>query len=136
MRTAIVSSLLALAVPGAATAAPTVTMKALDCVYVNDHVVYSMKGAGRYEAGKFRCQGILSVKGEGFAELPFTLELRQKGEAVAKTSEKVTVSARPDEKYELELQAPENYEACTDFELALSLGSAKRAFKVKTDCPD
>jgi hypothetical protein len=137
MRTTIVCSVLALAVPVTATAAaPTVTMKSVECFYLNDHTVYTMKDPGRYEAGKFRCQGVVSVKGEGFAELPLALELRQKGRAAAQTSEKVTVSSGPDAKYELELPAPENYESCSDFELVLSLGSAKRSFKVKTSCPD
>jgi len=136
MRIVLIASLLGwLAWPLAARgAAPAVKIKSLDCFYVSDSVVYSMKEPGRYELGKFRCQATLDVAKDG--ELPLLLELKQDGQVPGKASATTHSGPGRHDKVEVELQVPEEYGSCADFDLVMTVGSAKRAFHVKTSCPD
>jgi hypothetical protein len=136
MRAFVLSLVCAAAAPVAAfAAAPNVKISAVECFYVNDNVVYTMKEPGRYEAGKFRCHATTTARGED-GQVALVLELRQQGKGVAKASDKGHTRGSVPVKFELELKAPEDYDACSDFELVMTVGNAARPFKVRADCPD
>src|SRR5438067_1250992 len=137
MRSIVLVSLLVLVGPVAAGAAArsAIKVKSVECFYVNQNVVYSLKEPGRYESGRFRCQAAVVASAD--SDVTLGLEFQQDGKSVGKIAGKAAVGvADKDCKVELEAPVPETLNGCMGFELVVTVGSTKRTVKVETSCPD
>jgi hypothetical protein len=117
------------------TARSAAKIKTMACFVVDDARVYAIKGSGRFETGKFRCQAELVGSAQSDRG-PVSLELRQAGKSYGKVSATTFLEPTHLFKYELEMEIPSDYNACESFELVMTLGPTTRSISIHGDCQD